>query len=234
MNQRQPGKTGVALLSFALVVSLLLADCSDTATGPGKDPGGNNPTDTSDVIRFFPNSRNSVWFYEVYDSLGDSVIDTLNITIRGEQGMLPGFFARVWETYHRISGMTDSTFVRVAGDSVQFYGSDRQALGHDLFLMPLTANKRWENPAWPDHDSGGVQAIDSVSVPAGDFPVTARVLNGWTKDFTGYLALETRWVADSVGIIQGQSLSRFFFEGDTTVTQNTVWRLIGSNLIQSQ
>lgn len=234
MNQRQPRKTGVALLVFAVVVSLLLADCSDTTTGPGKDPGGNNPTDTSAAIRFFPNSRNSVWFYELYDSLGDSVIDTLNITIRGEQGLATNVFARVRETYHRIAETTDSTYVRVAGDSVQFYGSDRQALGHDLFLMPLTADKRWENPGVFSSDSGGVQTIDSVSVPAGEFPVSARVLNGWEQDFTTSGNLVTSWVVDSIGIIQQQHLSKVVFAGDTTIFENTVWRLIGSNLIQSQ
>ncbi len=223
-------RTALVLLG-GVMSTLTLSTCSDTATGPGIDPGFDTLPDTSVSVKVFPNSRNDLWVYEIYDSLAATVIDTVTITIRGELSVPPGDLARVWETHHSATDSTDSTFVRIASDSVHFFPTRTFSFGHEMFHLPLFADKRWKNPGLLGSDSGGVLVFDSISVPAGDFPLAARVLNGWQRDFKTSGNLRTSWVVDSIGIVQRQDLSKVIFNADTTITGNTVWRLLLSNLI---
>ncbi len=223
-------KTAFVFL-FALCASLTLSTCGDDLSGPGIDPGVDSLSDSAGTVSYFPNVRNVVWKYEIYDSLTASVVDTITITIRGERSVSSGGLARVWETLHSATDSTDSSFVRIDSDSVQFFVSRTFSFGNDIFLMPLFQGKLWQNPGFLGADSGGVLAIDSISVPAGDFPVAARVLNGWQANFQSSNVLRTSWVVDSVGIILRQDFSKVVINSVTTVTSNTVWRLLSSNLV---
>ncbi len=219
-----------ALFAVTLIVSLILTACSDTSVSPDPDPDPN--PDPSGTVNFFPNARGDSWTYELYDSLASAPLDTITVTIKGTRVLQQtGNVVRVLETFHSATDSTDSTFVRVVGDSVQFYGSDLASTGHTLALLPLSLDLRWQNPDRFIKDSGGVFSIDSISVPAGVFPIAARVVNGWDVDFIGDGNILTTWIVDSIGIVQQQDLKKVVIGNFIQITANIGWKLLSSNRI---
>jgi hypothetical protein len=223
-------KQKAGLFAGVAITLLTLSTCADTPVSPDPDA----KPDPTGTVSFFPNSRDVVWTYELYDSLVSAPLDTITITIKGTRVLQQtGNVVRVWETFHRSTNLTDSTYVRVVGDSVQFYGSDLASTNHALALLPLFFEQRWENPGRFLRDSGGVFSIDSISVPAGDFPVAAQVINGWNTNFISDGNLTTIWVVDSIGIVQRQDFSKVVIGSFTQITENVGWKLLSSSQIVS-
>jgi hypothetical protein len=218
----------VELLVIAVTISLTIVSCSDTAVSPDPDPNSS----TTGTVSFFPNARGDSWTYELYDSLVSAPLDTITVTIRGTRVLQQtGNVVQVLETFHSATDSTDSTYVRVVGDSVQFYGSNLGSTGHRLALLPLSLDLRWQNPDRFIKDSGGVFSIDSISVPAGAFPIAARVVNGWDVDFAGDGNILTTWIVDSIGVVQQQDLQKVVIGNFTQIIANIGWKLISSNRI---
>ncbi len=221
----------VELFVIAMTISLTILSCSDTSVSPDPDP---NPGAVG-IVNFFPNARGDSWTYELYDSLVGAPLDTITVTIKGTRVLQQtGNVVRVLETFHSATDSTDSTFVRVVGDSVQFYDSDLGSTGHRLALLPLSLDLRWQNPNRFIKDSGGVFSIDSISVPAGDFPIAARVVNGWDANFVGDGNILTTWIVDSIGVVQQQDLQKVVIGNFTQITANIGWKLLSSNRIVVQ
>jgi hypothetical protein len=169
------------------------------------------------AVSEFPTSVGSQWTYAVFDSLAQQR-DTLVVTVFG-QTILPGNIpASIWQLAYR--SYTDTLYVKVAGDTVQFY-----RYPHDQWTLPGYLFPLWLYKSWPSSlmEYTQVVQISRVVTPAGEFP-TAYVVEKVWSGFNDSGTLRT-WLVPRIGIVK---LHR---KGVSFGAANVVWELLGYRIV---
>ncbi len=164
----------------------------------------------------FPNTRGSRWTYTRYDSLV-SRRDTVVVTILGEV-TIENRRMSAWQRASRMR--TDTTYVRVTGDTVRVYDFPFSPSTNSKYILPLQVGKGWRGDLM--YDSSTVRINGFVSTPAGQFTNAFLVEQNWST-FNDYGHFDT-WLVPRVGIVkQYRKQWGFGF-------QNELWELLSYHI----
>lgn len=155
--------------------------------------------DTTENIKttvYFPNTIDSYWKYERYDSLTSS-IEPLTVSIIGDTLMSTDLY-KIWK--YEYSNKIEKLYVLQSNDSLIIYNSKIDRIDQ-LYLIPFELGNGWINPDYHS-DTSYVSKIQSIMIKEKTYhnvvliERTAYGLNDyltekiWIKPHVGLLKLE--------------------------------------------
>jgi len=181
------------LLLIALGLFFLLTGCQKDKTG---DDLSNNDENTE----YFPNSLNTQWKYERYDSL-NSLSDTIIVRVIGDTVISEDIYM-IWEYDYNIE--KERFYISAKTDSVKFYSSINIPMDQ-LYLIPFNINGGWVNPDY-HLDTSFVMEIQDITIDNitySDVVLIVRSAFGvndyltekiWIKPYLGLVKLERKHI----------------------------------------
>jgi hypothetical protein len=209
----------MAITRFAVAVLLAgllgLCACDKTPT----------PADSGYLLGLFPHAVGMLWIYEVYDSLTqatDTVWVSVTDTVSYEAALR-------WRMYWAAADSVAERRAFLRGDTIDLY-SDEAASPVFLvrFVWPVSMGAVWTGPF--GIDTSRVADTETVVVPAGHFPGSARIERSWNTDFEGGGNWSQTWVAQDVGIVRKYVHHAFSDGTQITITVNQSWELLRYHL----
>ncbi len=176
---------------FALVLVLALGGCSDSSP--------NHEVQNPDKV--FPSTVGTTWDYRWHDDVAEAT-NTVTVSVAGTAS-LPRYGTVKILTYEA-GAAPDTGFLAVTGDTVSFLQKSYYPLGQyprvAVFVLPLEVGATWRRPFF-FNDTSRVEAVETVTVPAGTFAGAIRIQETWGPAFNSFGSVTT-WVVPGVGIVK--------------------------------
>ncbi len=160
---------------------------------------------------FFPNEIGNQWVYSVYDSTKLTQYD-VTITITSTD-FINNRKVNVWTIEY--PGRTETNFVSVDNDTINFWGSDRITVEH-TYLLPFSIGNRWTG-SWIG-DQYNIIGQQSITVGGQTFQNAYNIKEFATSP--NFRRTKDEWFVPYLGMVK-----RYRFEYDFSLPDDKVWTL---------
>jgi len=159
-----------------------------------KDKAEDDLSNNDENTEYFPNSVNTQWKYERYDSL-KSLLDTITVRIISDTVISDDVYM-IWEYDYNIE--KERFYISTQADSIKFYSSINNPIDQ-LYLIPFNINDGWINPEYYSDTSFvlEIQDITIDNITYSDVVLIVRSAFG----FNNYLT-EKIWIKPYFGLIK--------------------------------
>ncbi len=168
-------------------------------------------------IDYFPNTIDSYWKYERYDSLTNT-LDTLTVSITADSLISDNNY-KIWE--YKYNDRLEKMYVLQSNDSIKIYKTPLEQIDQ-LYIVPFDMGKGWINPDYKV-DTSYISKITSILIDENTYQDVALIeRNAYCCN--DYLT-EKIWIKPQIGILKLEI--KHLILGPY---KNETWRLIEKDI----